>query len=224
MPAWPSDRSAPEPDRHAGRRRRRGPDRPSSPSASALRALFGGRNDVVDRAPRARDRRLDIDDRSGSESAPATPREDFTRMLAILLRRSALAKPTKATSCRALRVNWSTRACAARTRSRSSWAQAVPGARAHDRVLSRSTSHLTNPLSFPVDVVLAISASAVRRSSSPTSGSTEDQGAAAGRSSARCPTPWTCWSPASRPAWAWTPPWRASRRRWSCRRPSSPRS
>ncbi len=126
--------------------------------ALGLRSMFSGRNDVVDRLAGRGGGDLDVYDRSGSYSGShSTPREEFTRKLASLLKPfSALAKPTKSDELSRARLNM----IRAGLRGENSL-EIFMGLKLFLAPLLtigflEANANLTNPLSFPVDVVLAI--------------------------------------------------------------------
>ena len=129
-------------------------------AAAGFRALVSGRNDVVDRLGRVgrTGNELDAYDRSGSYSGPlTTPREDFARKLARLLKPfSALAKPTKSDELSRARLNM----VRAGLRGENSL-EIFMGLKLFLAPLLtigflEMNANLPRPLEFPVDVVLAI--------------------------------------------------------------------
>jgi tight adherence protein C len=126
--------------------------------ALGLRATFSGRNEVVDRLGRVgRGNELDTFEGTGSYSQPVTPREDFVKKLATLLKPfSALAKPTKSDELSRARLNM----IRAGIRGENSF-EIFMGLKLFLAPLLtiaflEFNANLTNPMQFPIDVVLAI--------------------------------------------------------------------
>jgi tight adherence protein C len=120
--------------------------------AAGLRSFFSGRNDVVDRLGRPSD---DDFDRSSSHAAP--PRQELAKTLAMLLKPfSALARPTKSDELSRARLNM----VRAGLRGENSF-EIFMGMKLFIAPLLtigflELNANLTNPMQFPVDVVLAI--------------------------------------------------------------------
>ena len=120
--------------------------------AAGVRSFFSGRNDVVDRLGRPSD---DDVDRSSSRAAP--PRHELAKTLAMLLKPfSALARPTKSDELSRARLNM----VRAGLRGENSF-EIFMGMKLFIAPLLtiaflELNANLTNPMQFPVDVVLAI--------------------------------------------------------------------
>jgi tight adherence protein C len=126
--------------------------------ALGLRSTFAGRNDVVERLGRVgRGNELDTFEGTGSYSQPVTPREDFVKKLAVLLKPfSILATPTKSDELSRARLNM----IRAGIRGENSF-EIFMGLKLFLAPLLtiaflEFNANLTNPMQFPVDVVLAI--------------------------------------------------------------------
>jgi tight adherence protein C len=125
---------------------------------AGLRSTFSGRNDVVDRLGRVgRGNELDTFEGTGSYSQPIKPKQDFGKTLAQLLRPfSAIAKPTKSDELSRARLNM----IRAGLRGENSL-EIFMGLKLFIAPLLtiaflEFNANLTNPMQFPVDVVLAI--------------------------------------------------------------------
>src|SRR5580692_5827986 len=126
--------------------------------AAGARSMLSGRNDVVDRLGRGRgddDREL-TGSHSGSFVAP-TPKEELSKRLVQLLKPfSALARPTKSDELSRARLNM----IRAGLRGENSF-EIFMGLKLFLAPLLtiaflEFNANLTNPIQFPVDVVLAI--------------------------------------------------------------------
>jgi tight adherence protein C len=127
--------------------------------ALGLRSAFSGRNEVVDRLGRVGRNELDAYDQSGSRPyASERPRGgDFAKTLAQLLKPfSALARPTKSDELSRARLNM----IRAGLRGENSFEIFMGLKLFLAPVLTigflELNANLTNPMQFPVDVVLAI--------------------------------------------------------------------
>jgi tight adherence protein C len=127
--------------------------------ALGLRSAFSGRNEVVDRLGRVGRNELDANDQSGSRPyVPERPRGgDFAKTLAQLLKPfSALARPTKSDELSRARLNM----IRAGMRGENSFEIFMGLKLFMAPVLTigflELNANLTNPIQFPVDVVLAI--------------------------------------------------------------------
>jgi tight adherence protein C len=125
---------------------------------AGLRSTFSGRNDVVDRLGRVgRGNELDTFEGTGSYSQPVKRKQDFGKTLAQLLRPfSAIAKPTKSDELSRARLNM----IRAGLRGENSL-EIFMGLKLFIAPLLtiaflEFNANLTNPMQFPVDVVLAI--------------------------------------------------------------------
>jgi tight adherence protein C len=127
--------------------------------ALGLRSAFSGRNEVVDRLERVGRNELDTFDQSGSRPyIPERPRGgDFAKTLAQLLKPfSALARPTKSDELSRARLNM----IRAGLRGENSFEIFMGLKLFLAPVITigflELNASLTNPMQFPVDVVLAI--------------------------------------------------------------------
>jgi tight adherence protein C len=125
--------------------------------ALGLRSAFSGRNEVVDRLERVGRNELDTFDNSGTYSQPESSRGDFSKTLAQLLKPfSALARPSKSDELSRARLNM----IRAGLRGENSFEIFMGLKLFLAPVLTigflELNANLTNPIQFPVDVVLAI--------------------------------------------------------------------
>jgi tight adherence protein C len=130
---------------------------------AGLRSSFSGRNDVVDRLGRVgRGGELDAYDQSGSYSGghalpPPKPRETFANTLATLLKPfSALAKPTKSDELSRARLNMIRAGLRGENALEIFMGLKLFLAPLLTIGFLELNANLTEPLQFPVDVVIAV--------------------------------------------------------------------
>jgi tight adherence protein C len=126
--------------------------------ALGLRAVLSGRNEVVDRLGRVgRSTELDAFEGTGSYSRPLTPRQDFVKTLAALLKPfAALAKPTKSDELSRARLNMIRAGLRGENALEIFMGLKLFIAPLVTIAFLEFNANLANPLQFPVDVVLAI--------------------------------------------------------------------
>jgi len=125
--------------------------------AVALRSTFSGRNEVVDRLGRVgRGNALDTMDGSGAFRAPE-PKHDFAKTLASLLRPFAsLARPTKSDELSRARLNMIRAGLRGENALEIFMGLKLFLAPLLTIAFLEFNANLTNPIQFPVDIVLSV--------------------------------------------------------------------
>jgi tight adherence protein C len=126
--------------------------------AVALRSTFSGRNEVVDRLGRVgRANALDTLDASGTFRAPEPAKLDFAKTLASLLKPfSALARPTKSDELSRARLNMIRAGLRGENALEIFMGLKLFLAPLLTIAFLEFNANLTNPIQFPVDVVLSV--------------------------------------------------------------------